>query len=452
MNLEKRNRLIADHASLMEQRSGLLARANDLANGEPTPEILATLEQLVQDIRNLDSRLTALESQLADEADPAEPAETEAEPAARSIPSNILSKLRRESRRIPSGPAYIHGVKAMNASETLRSFFKAGTELESRSDLDNLARVGANPNHLATRAGLVTTATTGSYAVGQSFLPDFEKLLVDYCSYLGFSRVIKTKAGEPLRLAVDADQTGVNKNGRWIAETVADDDKAVTLDQRTFGSFTVSSNICLVSFELLEDSAIDLAKLISEALATRVGRTVAAALTSGNGTSEPQGWQTVVDSTPAGSAKIASVETVASGAVGYDDLVTLYGQMPPHAVASKSARWLMAPSTYAALLKLKDSTQRPLLQPGGEAKDGPATTLLGVPVVSCPEMQNIGTGNYPVVLGDFNQFCIRQVNDIVLQKTTERYFETRQIGYRALWRMDSRILDGGSFKALKVKA
>lgn len=437
MNSQTKDHLQAEHRNLMQQREGYLTRAEAIAaqGDNMGAKDAAILSGLVVELQNIDARLTKVEEQL------------QMNDSQNRSNLDELSQLAYRHQPKPSRPSVTGWIsdRKPEANVILRSWMRLGTELETADDARAVAQAGATPTVLNTRAGLVSNATTGSYSVPTTLLRNFEVLLTSYCRFLEFCKIFRTNSGEDLKIAVDADQRSANKTGSWISQASADSDKDITLEQRVLKTYTASSSIAKFSYELMEDTGIDLSGMVSEALATRIGRALSDAFTNGDGSGKPTGY--LNDPNVTG---ITTYDTAASGAISIDDLIGLFSKLDPAHQASPNCRWLMSPATYALLCKLKDSQAHPYLL--DSIANPAAPSLLGKPIVLNPHHEDFATGKIGVVVGDFNQFAIRQVGEVTIQKSMERYFEYRQVAFRALFRVDSVLLDKTAFAGLKGKA
>jgi HK97 family phage major capsid protein len=434
---EQQKHLMSEYRSLNEKRETMLTRAEGIAaQGENmSQKDSAILAGLVTELKNIDARLTQVEEQMGMQQD-----------STRGGLDHISELAYRNQKvvRPAQASAFISDPKR-SPDTVLRSWLRLGTEVETADDARTVAQAGATREIISTRAGLVSNATSGSYAVPVTLLREFETLLTSYCQFLGFCRVFRTTSGEDLKIAVDADQRSANKSGAWIAQASADSDKDITLEQRILKAHTATSSIAKFSYELMEDTGIDLSRMVSEALATRIGRTLSEAFTTGDGSSKPTGY--LNDPNVTG---ITTYDTTAVGSIAVDDLIGLFSKLDPAHQASPNCRWIMSPATYAMLCKLKDSTGNSYLL---DSLANPASpSILGKPIVLNPHHEDFATGKIGVVVGDFSQFAIRQVGDVVIQKSMERYFEYRQVGFRALLRVDANLLDKTAFAGLKGKA
>jgi HK97 family phage major capsid protein len=95
---------------------------------------------------------------------------------------------------------------------------------------------------------------------------------------------------------------------------------------------------------------------------------------------------------------------------------------------------------------LLDSTGRPLL---GDVGNGAEMNLLGYPVILTAGMDStIASTKKSVLFGAFNQYLIRDVSDIVVARSVDRYFELNQTAFVAYQRTDAKALQAGAFRVL----
>jgi HK97 family phage major capsid protein len=410
----------------------------------------AELDALELAVNDLTERVSAIEADTGLAEDSAAIAADAIEAAQEAGNDRSTPPLRSTRMVRPGAPRFYSHTKGPKMSDTLRSWFRLGTELETRQDIKNVSEAGQTSQVFEVRTGLVSNAPTGSYAVPITTLSAFETLLTSYCDWLKFSRVIKTSSGEELRIPVDATarQTTGAEIAAFINEAAPDADKSVVLEQRVLKSYMATSGIQRLSIELLQDAAIDIESLVAKALATRIGRLLSKVFTNGTGTNEPTGLLNAGSSVP-------TVNTAAAGAVGLDDLIGLYSQLDPVHQADPSCKWMMSPTVWGALLKLKDGANRPYFfaPQNGSDVTGPASGyILGKEVILNPHMEaTIATGKAAVVVGAFAEFAIRQAGQLQLRKSTDAFWTTREVGYNSLMRVDSKVLDAQAFRALVGK-
>ena len=466
MQIETRNKLISDHADILAQRSDSLAQANEIAKrAEMSPEDMATLEQLVQTIHNLDSRLAALEAELAQ--DPADDAAAMDETNSRSLPEVSVRNLqappvvvRQAPKRIQSAPAFVSDLNdtrsnrnrdlafrgwALAGSGQVRpEFAKAareiGFDLNQRSLRIQLSTRAPKFADFSTRAAIplaASTNTLGGYTVPREMVANLEKALLYTCPIREYATVLRTSAGNPMEIPT-LDDTA-NK-GEIIGENTIHTEDTLTFGQKVLGAFKYSSKIVRVSMELLADSAVNISEIVGTSLGERIGRIQLDHFTTGAGTTQPFGVVT-------GSGNGGT--TAASGAIAVDDLLNLIASVD--LAYRQNASFVMSDATLIALRKLRYATSGEPIFNVDYRQDGAPTRLFSYPVIINNSMASIGAGNKAVLFGDLSNFWIRDSLEIDIMQSMERYFEYSQTGFLAVARADSAVINSSAIKYLTVK-
>lgn len=221
-----------------------------------------------------------------------------------------------------------------------------------------------------------------------------------------------------------------------VGENTQIDQDDLSFGQAQLGAYKYTSKIVLVSRELLEDSGVDVVKIVSDAVAARIARGVNAHLTTGTGTNQPQGIVTA--------ATVGKTTASATG-IAADELIDLQHSIDPAYRAN--ARWMLPDTTISASRKLKDSTGAYIWQAGMSASV--PETILGRPFIINPDMPAIATGAKSVLFGDFSAYTVRQARGIEVRRLDERYADSDQVAFVALARFDGLLLDMGAVRALK---
>src|SRR5262245_14378098 len=131
-----------------------------------------------------------------------------------------------------------------------------------------------------------TVDAQGGYTVPDEFQTDLLNKAVAWGPMLdpGVTRQINTTTGAAQLWPVIVDETTGTKNVATIlAENTQANEKAITFDQKSLGSFKYTTGVVLVSIELAQDSAFDIETVVRDAFAERLGRGVNAHLTVGVG-------------------------------------------------------------------------------------------------------------------------------------------------------------------------
>jgi HK97 family phage major capsid protein len=183
-----------------------------------------------------------------------------------------------------------------------------------------------------------------------------------------------------------------------------------------------------VSWELRDDSAFDLAGMLTRVFGTRIARIQAVHWVTGTGTGQPQGLVT----------PITTSGTI--GTLAYSDLLATINFLDPS--YWPNAKWLMNSATLATIQGLVDTTGRPLLndRDAGIAGSPGGSTLLGYPVVIDQAMPSKAAAAKFLAFGDFREaYVIRRVKDFALVTLNEMYAANGQTGYIGWARADGAV-------------
>jgi len=224
---------------------------------------------------------------------------------------------------------------------------------------------------------------------------------------------------------------GSDDVGELIAENVEVDEQDETFGSVIFRSYKFSSKLVRVPFELIEDSAFDIAGWLGRRLGTRLTRSKEQYLTTGTGTSQPQG---IVTGATLG--KTAASAT----AITYLEMLDLKHSVDP--AYRFGAQWMFHDSTLLAVKKLLDSDNRPLWKPGISAGD--PDLIDGDPYVINQNMASIATGQKTILYGDCSLFWVRNIGSLRLLRLAERFAEFDQVGFIGFMRMDSHLINAGT--------
>lgn len=279
----------------------------------------------------------------------------------------------------------------------------------------------------------VGTTTAGGHTVPVSMHNEIVQTMRDFGVMRQISRVITTSGGEDLRVPT------VTAYGASAWEGEGD---AYGGSDPTFGLVTLSAykiaHIAKVTEELLQDSAFDIAGLVSNVIGQNLGvaANTAYLVGAGSGSDQPTGLtsQTTVGKT-GGSGQTTSVIA--------DDLFDLYHSvLPPY---RRNAVWLMNDATIKAVRKLKvNSNDEYVWQPGLQA--GQPDTLLGRPVYADPDVPVMAVSAKSILFGDFSFFWIRDAGTVQMQRLDELFAANGIVGFRGHFRTDGKLVDAGAIK------
>jgi HK97 family phage major capsid protein len=278
------------------------------------------------------------------------------------------------------------------------------------------------------RANSTTVDSEGGYLVPTTLGAAVEVALLEFGGVREVSTVIRTETGAQIDLPTVDDSSS---NGSVEGENDGLATSDVTFGVKSLNAYKVSSDLVKIPFELLQDSAFDLASLLGRLLGERIARNSSALYTTGSGSSTVNGVVT---------ASTAGVTAAGVAAITSDELIDLY-----HSVGRayrRNGTWMMADSTAKYVRKLKDGDNQYLWQPG--LSMGLPDTLFGAPVVTNDDMAALATGNKTVLFGDFSRYYIRDVGAVRLIRLNERFADNDQIAWVAILRTDGELADAGT--------
>ncbi len=243
----------------------------------------------------------------------------------------------------------------------------------------------------------------------------------------------------------------VTETGNPIAfPTFNDDEEAIIIGENTqipeddlefnsvtIGAYKYTSKLVRISNELLQDAAVNVEQIVSQALAKRIGRGVNRHLTVGTGANQPKG---IVTS--------ASTMTAAS-ATGIADAELFALQHSIDAAYRPGAKFMFNDATLLKVRTMRDGDGNLIWQPGLSV--GAPGTILGSQYVINPYMNDaFTTGKVVALYGDLKAYTVRRAKDVYVRRLNERYADFDQTAFVALARFDGGLLDTSAVKALKL--
>jgi len=237
----------------------------------------------------------------------------------------------------------------------------------------------------------------------------------------------------------------------WVGETAARPETATPqLVELTPNWGELYANPMATQW-MLDDALFNMENWLAQELAEEFTLAENPTFITGNGTNRPRGIlnYTFVQTTDATRAfgQLESIKTGVNGGFAAsnpsDILVTMiYRLAAPY---RPNASWVMNANTINIVRQWKDSTGRYLWVDG--LQQGQPATLLGYPVYELADMPDVGTGNIPILFGDFQrgymicdrQFGTRVLRDPYSNKPYVGFYTTRRVGGMVV---DSRAIKG----------
>ena len=276
----------------------------------------------------------------------------------------------------------------------------------------------------------------GSDGSGGYLVPnEFENQII---SCLEEENVLR-KISNVITTSHDLKIPGVVNNGSatWISEGEKIEESDDAFGQIVIRAYKIGTSI-KVSDELIEDSAFDIEKYISETFAHRIGKTEEDGFLNGTGIGQPKGL--LLDAT-------VGTLTETSGKITLDDVINLF-----HSVGGRyraSGILLMNSKTFRLLYKEKGAFGQNIWEPSLE-KDVP-TKLLGKPVIICDSMPDPESFSKPVLFGDFSYYWIGDRGNRSIKRLNELYAKNGQVGFLTSQRVDAKLTQPEAIKSLQVR-
>jgi len=248
--------------------------------------------------------------------------------------------------------------------------------------------------------------------------------------------ILNRTDGSPLVLPrVTADPA---HGGTITAEAGGVNELDATVSQVTLNPYKYAITN-LWSAELSQDNTIGLENLIAFTTGRELAIDIGAALTTGDGSGNPNGFITAA--TNGGTA--TGTGTTYGTYFGHTDLVSLfYGLQAPYRA---NASWQANSTSLAQIRNARDTAGNFLWQPAPSA--GAPETLLGRPIYENPAMAS-GSAAKSVAVGDFSRYVVARVVPIRVESSIHYKFNTDQLALRTIERVDGDLPDAIAIRFL----
>lgn len=333
----------------------------------------------------------------------------------------------------------------------------AALEDEYRAAFDGFMRFGLNDiepeqrkllranfsQDKAIRAQGVSTGAGGGYTVPEAFWSKVTETMKWFGGMLESGvEVIDTDNGQHIPWSTN-DDTG-NK-GRLLGEGQPIVEKAIAFGGKTLSAYMYTSDLVLVSLQLLQDSGIDIEGRVAIKLGERLGRIFNEHWSTGDAANKPQGLITgaTVGKTTAGATAII-----------VDEIIDLIHSVDRAYRSGPGVGFQLHDLVLAYVRKIRDDSGgaglgRPIWEPSIQV--GQPDTLFGYAVnVNNDMASTVATTNKTMAFGSFRAaYVARRVNNAMLMRLAERYAEFLQVGFFGFQRMDGIVQDASAVKVLQ---
>ncbi len=278
------------------------------------------------------------------------------------------------------------------------------------------------------RAGEMTTTSTGSI-IPSEFSQD---IIHDTFALSGVLNMVSVVNSKGTYKQIVSDSTNKISAG-WtdeIGEITASDAKFKTIE---IGHHKLTA-LAKLSLELINQNEFDIASEVMYQTERDFALKAESAIISGNGSDKPYGLTT------AGTA----YELASNTAIVADDIVRIYHALK--APFQQNAAWIMSNDTLCAIRLLTDVSGRYIFHQNENFTSGYAGFILGKPVLISDAMDNIGSGNKPILFGDFGRAYKVNLNpDVSMQVLNEKYADFGMKGVLSIMWIDGRPVNSEAY-------
>ncbi len=248
---------------------------------------------------------------------------------------------------------------------------------------------------------------------------------------------INTTGGYTMTMPTIND-TAVTAEAHTEAGVVTNDGgKDATFGEKQLDAYAFNTEFLKISKELADDSIFAMESLIGDLLGERMGRIANLQLTTGSGSSAPNGIVT---------ASSAGVTAAGTAAITSDEIIDLIHSVDPAYRMSPKVRFMFNDSTLAAIRKLKDGDGNYLWQMGN-IQNGEPGSLLGYGYSINQAMASLATGNRVMLFGDFAKYYVRKVGSPLVGAVSDSLFWPN-MGIAGYIRFDGELGDTAAVKHL----
>lgn len=285
--------------------------------------------------------------------------------------------------------------------------------------------------------------TEGGYLVApEMFVTDLIKAVDDMVFIRGLSttyqveRAVSLGAPELTADPADADWTTELQTGST--------DSAMTFGKRSIYPHPLAKRI-KVSADLLRKSMMPVEQLVRDRLAYKFGITEEKAFLTGSGDGQPLGVFTA-SANGISTSRDVSTDNTTTAVTGDGLINTKYSLKAQY---QASASWVFHRDAMKQIAKLKDGEGQYLWRTGLSAAD--PDRLLNLPFYMSEFAPNtFTTGQYVGILGDFSHYWIVDALDMQMQRLTELYAESNQVGFIARRETDGAPVLEEAFARVKL--
>lgn len=253
------------------------------------------------------------------------------------------------------------------------------------------------------------------------------KKLEEICPVLEMAKRFSSKGTLRLILEDNYGTAGMTPEGEDFK------DEATAFSTVELRAYKISASV-QATFELLQNTEIDLSQYLTEVIIRRLGKELNKLFVAGNGVNQPQGLQ-----------KATNVYEIEGEAITITDFIGMQTSINP-AYLDKAC-WLVNRSTFTAMAKLMDNMGRPYMT-SNVIKEKIVYTLLGLEVVV-----DMHVAEGTVIMANVGEaYSINILTDIVVKHLTEVSFTSGVEIFAGYCMADGKIVNQDAIIIGKAKA
>ena len=292
------------------------------------------------------------------------------------------------------------------------------------------------------RAQTGGTTTAGGFTVPTTLSDEIVRSMLAWGPMYSedVATIISTTSGNPLKIPTINDTAVTAVAHTEAAAIVNDGGKDATFGQKSLDAYSFDTEFIRWSWELDMDSIFSMEQLLGSLLGERLGRIANLQLTTGSGSSAPNGVVT---------ASSLGKTAAATSAVTFDEIFDLEHSVDPAYRMSPKTRYMFNDSTLLAVRKLKDGDGNYLWQQGNVIAGAPST-FNGRAYSINQAMDSLAAAKKVITFGDFSKYYVRKVGAPVIGVMKERFWP--DMGIAGLIRFDGELGDTAAVKHLITAA
>lgn len=292
--------------------------------------------------------------------------------------------------------------------------------------------------HLHMRALSGVTDAAGAYTIPEGFSGYIIEKMKFISEINQFADTITTATGNPIPFPTNDDTGNV---GEQLGENTEAAEQDTVFGVKNMGAYTFSTKYMRVPNQLIQDNAVNLETYIGNIFSKRIARIENQRLTTGNGSTQPEGYIT-----GATQGKVTASTSVFTAL----ELIQLEHSVDK-AYRNAGCAFAMHDNIIVEIKELSVTTDpiKPIWLPSLSA--GTPDKILGYNYFVNNDMASASTtGAKIIAFGDFKNFMIRRVNGFALQRLTELHALYNQTTFIGFSRMDSKVLETAAIKYLEI--